>query len=135
RIGENGRLIAEEEEQEDKLAGTSGRSYDLVVMGAHGIGRQPYSQLGGVVSRGLRGVERDMLVVRVDKPLEGGRWMVCVDGSSYSYKALRVALEMAREFGAKLWVCSAFDVEYHHAVFGNIKDVLSVQASKVFKFE
>ncbi len=32
-------------------------------------------------------------------------------------------------------MCSAFDVEYHHAVFGNIKDVLSVQASKVFKFE
>jgi nucleotide-binding universal stress UspA family protein len=42
---------------------------------------------------------------------------------------------MAREFGAKLHVCSAFDVEYHHAVFGNIKDILSVQASKVFKFE
>jgi nucleotide-binding universal stress UspA family protein len=61
--------------------------------------------------------------------------MVCVDGSSYAYKALRVALEMAREYGAKLFVCSAFDVEYHHAVFGNIKDVLSVQASKVFKFE
>src|SRR5690606_31620714 len=35
----------------------------------------------------------------------------------------------------KLFVCSAFDVEYHHVVFGNIKDVLSVQASKVFKFE
>jgi nucleotide-binding universal stress UspA family protein len=32
-------------------------------------------------------------------------------------------------------VASAFDVEYHHVVFHNIKDVLSVQASKVFKFE
>jgi nucleotide-binding universal stress UspA family protein len=32
-------------------------------------------------------------------------------------------------------VCSAFDVEYHHVVFHNIKDVLSYQASKVFKFE
>ena len=38
-------------------------------------------------------------------------------------------------FGATLYVCSAFDVEYHHVVFHNIKDVLSVQASKVFKFE
>ncbi|MBI2072078.1 MAG: universal stress protein, partial [Gemmatimonadetes bacterium] len=28
-----------------------------------------------------------------------------------------------------------FDVEYHHVVFHNIKDVLSVQASRVFKFE
>ena len=135
RIGENGRLIAEDEDPDEKLAGSSGRAYDLLIMGAHGIGRQPYSQLGGVVSRVLRGVEKDVLIVRNERPLDGGSWMVCVDGSSYAYKALRVALEMAREYGAKLFVCSAFDVEYHHAVFGNIKDVLSVQASKVFKFE
>jgi nucleotide-binding universal stress UspA family protein len=61
--------------------------------------------------------------------------MVCVDGSSYSYKAMRSALELAKEFGGSLYVCSAFDVEYHHVVFNNIKDVLSAQASKVFKFE
>jgi nucleotide-binding universal stress UspA family protein len=135
KIGADGRLIAEDEEQDEKLAGTSSRQYDLMVIGAHGIGRQPYSQLGGVVSRVLRKVEKDTLVVRGDQPLAGGRWIVCIDGSSYSYKAMRVALEMAREYGAKLYVCSAFDVEYHHVVFGNIKDVLSVQASKVFKFE
>src|SRR2546422_4811215 len=29
----------------------------------------------------------------------------------------------------------SFDVEYHHVVFHNIKDMLSYQASKVFKFE
>ncbi|HSJ15151.1 MAG TPA: universal stress protein [Longimicrobiales bacterium] len=135
RIGADGRLIEEEEEADEKLAGTSGRHYDLLCIGAHGIGRQPYSQLGGVVSRVLRSVEKDALIIREGSPLEGGRWVVCVDGSSYAYKAMRVALELAREFGATLHVCSAFDVEYHHVVFGNIKDVLSVQASKVFKFE
>ncbi|HEX7090935.1 MAG TPA: universal stress protein [Longimicrobiales bacterium] len=135
RIGENGRIVAEDEEQEEKLAGTSSRAYDLVVIGAHGIGRQPLSQLGGVVSRVVRGVEKDVLVVRDGEPLEGGRFMVCVDGSAYGYKGMRVALELARAFGAKLFVCSAFDVEYHHAVFGNIRYVLSEQASKVFKFE
>jgi nucleotide-binding universal stress UspA family protein len=135
RIGDNGRLVAEDEDPDDKLAGSSEREYDLLVIGAHGIGRQPYSQLGGVVGRVLEKVEKDALVVRDDRPLAGGRIMVCVDGSSYSYKAMRVALDMAREFDAELFVCSAFDVEYHHAVFGNIKDVLSVQASKVFKFE
>jgi nucleotide-binding universal stress UspA family protein len=135
QIGEDGRLIAEDEEQDEKLAGTSGRAYDLLCIGAHGIGRQPFSQMGGVSTRVMRGVEKDMLIVRDDRTLAGGRWMVCIDGSSYSYKAMRVALEMAKEYGAKLYVCSAFDVEYHHVVFGNIKDVLSVQASKVFKFE
>ncbi len=134
-LGEDGRIVAEDEEQEEKLAGESGRSYDLMALGAHGIGQQPSSQLGGVTSRVIRQVEKDALIVRNNRPLAEGRWMVCIDGSSYSYKAMRMALEMAREFRAKLYVCSAFDVEYHHVVFGNIKDVLSAQAAKVFKFE
>jgi nucleotide-binding universal stress UspA family protein len=135
RLGEDGRIVAEDEDEAARLVGNSGRRYDLMVIGAHGLGRQPYSQLGGVVARTLRGVEKDTLVVRDERPLEGGRIMVCVDGSSYSYRGMRKALELARAFHAKLFVCSAFDVEYHHVVFHNIKDVLSVQASKVFKFE
>jgi nucleotide-binding universal stress UspA family protein len=128
KVGENGRLVAEDEDQEVRLVGSSGRQYDLLAIGAHGLGRQPYSQLGGVVTRVLRDVERDVLVVRDEKPFEGGKFLVCVDGSSYSYRAMRVALELAQEYGASLYVCSAFDVEYHHVVFHNIKDVLSVQA-------
>jgi nucleotide-binding universal stress UspA family protein len=135
QLGDDGRIVAEDEDEAARLVGSSGRRYDLMVIGAHGLGRQPYSQLGGVVARTLRGVEKDTLVTRDHRPLEGGRIMVCVDGSSYSYRGMKKALELARAFHAKLFVCSAFDVEYHHVVFHNIKDVLSVQASKVFKFE
>jgi nucleotide-binding universal stress UspA family protein len=135
QLGADGRIVAEEEDEAARLAGSSGRQYDVVVIGAHGLGRQPYSQLGGVAARSLRPIEKDVLIVRDDTPLAGGRFLVCVDGSSYSYKAMREALELAREFGGSLYVCSAFDVEYHHVVFGNIKDVLSAQAAKVFKFE
>jgi nucleotide-binding universal stress UspA family protein len=135
RLGDDGRIVAEDEDAAAKLVGTSGRAYDLVAIGAHGLGRQPYSQLGGVVARSLRGIEKDVLIVRDERSLAGGRFLVCVDGSAYSYRAMRVALEMAQAYGASLFVCSAFDVEYHHVVFGNIKDVLSVQAAKVFKFE
>ena len=135
RVGENGRLVAEEEDQAAKLAGESGRRYDVVAMGAHGLGRQPYSQLGGVAARSLRGIAKDALIVRDDRPLQGGRFLVCVDGSSYSYRGMLQALELAQVFGGSLFVCSAFDVEYHHVVFRNIKDVLTVQAQKVFKFE
>jgi nucleotide-binding universal stress UspA family protein len=130
-----GRMIAEDEDEAARLAGTSGRRYDIVILGAHGLGRQRYSQLGGVASRALRGIQKDALVVRDERPLQGGRIMVCVDGSSYSYMGMRRALELAQAFSASLHVCSAFDVEYHHVVFHNIKDVLSAQASKVFKFE
>jgi len=135
QVGANGRLIAEDEDAAARLVGSSGRQYDLLAIGAHGLGRQPFSQLGGVVARVLREVEKDVLIVRDDRPLADGRYLVCVDGSSYSYKAMRAALELAQTFGASLYVCSAFDVEYHHVVFHNIKDVLSYQASKVFKFE
>jgi nucleotide-binding universal stress UspA family protein len=135
RIGADGRLVAEDEDRADRVVGSSGRRYDLVVMGAHGIGRQPLSQLGGVVARVARAVEKDLLVARDGAALRGGRFLVCVDGSSYSYRAMQIALELARAFEASVYACSAFDVEYHHAVFHNIKDVLSVRASKVFKFE
>jgi nucleotide-binding universal stress UspA family protein len=135
RLGADGRIVAEEEDPAAKIVGSSGRRYDLVALGAHGLGRQQLSQLGGVVARSLRGIEKDMLIVRDDTPLAGGRFLVCIDGSSYSYRAMRMALELAQSFGGSLYVCSAFDVEYHHVVFNNIKDVLSVQASKVFKFE
>ena len=135
KLGENGRIVAEDEDTAARLVGSSGRQYDLLTIGAHGLGRQQFSQLGGVAARVLRGVEKDVLIVRDQQPLTGGRFMVCVDGSSYSYQAMKAALALAHEFGASLYVCSAFDVEYHHVVFHNIKDVLSYQASKVFKFE
>ncbi len=135
QVGDDGRIIAEDEEHDEKLAGKSERDYDLVAIGAYGIGRQAYSRIGGVAWRALRKIEKDILVVRDERPIEGGSIMVCIDGSAYSYKCMRMALEMASEYDCKLFVGSAFDVEYHHAVFNNIKDVLSVQASKVFKFE
>ena len=135
QFGDDGRIVAEDEDEAGKLVGSSGRQYDLMVIGAHGLGRQTYSQLGGVVARTIRGIEKDTLLVRDDKPLAGGSIMVCVDGSSYCYRGMKAALELAKAFGATLYVCSAFDVEYHHVVFHNIKDVLSYQASKVFKFE
>ena len=134
-LGDDGRIVAEDEEFDEKLAGSSDRDYDLVAIGAYGIGRQTYSRIGGVVNRALRKINKDILVVRDERPIEGGTIMVCIDGSAYSYKCMRLALELAREYDCKLFVGSAFDVEYHHAVFNNIKDVLSVQASKVFKFE
>src|SRR5207253_10775406 len=109
--------------------------YAGLAVGGGRAGRQCCSQLGGVVARVLRGVEKGVLIVRDDRPFDAGSFLVCVDGSSYSYKAMRVAVELAQAFGGSLYACSAFDVEYHHVVFHNIKDVLSYQASKVFKFE
>src|SRR5262249_49715402 len=62
RLGDDGRIVAEDEDAAAKLVGSSGRQYDLVAIGAHGLGRQQYSQLGGVVARALRSIQKDMLI-------------------------------------------------------------------------
>src|SRR5436309_9339507 len=54
---------------EDTLAS----DYDLVVMGALGMGAVKDSQLGSVTERYVRRVERDTLVVRNPDALQGGR--------------------------------------------------------------
>src|SRR5580765_1657317 len=74
KLGENGRVVAEDEDSAARLVGSSGRQYDLLAIGAHGLGRQSFSQLGGVVARVLRGVEKDVLVVRDQQALLGGRF-------------------------------------------------------------
>ncbi len=109
--------------------------YDLCAMGAHGLGRQANSQLGGVTARVMRMIEKDLLITRTDAPLEEGGYLVCVDGSSYAYRAVKIVLELARNFNARVFFCSAVDIEFHHIAFNNIKDVLSYQAGRVFKFE
>lgn len=110
--------------------------YDLVIMGAHGIGQVKRSQIGMVTARVARLITTDMLVMRqTERTLRGGRILVCVDGSAYCFVALRKALRLAKTFDATVHCVSAFDPFYHYAAFENIRYVLSYQAGKVFKFE
>jgi nucleotide-binding universal stress UspA family protein len=110
--------------------------YDLVIMGAHGIGQVKRSQIGMVTARVARLITTDMLVMRqTERTLRDGRILVCVDGSAYCFVALRKALRLAKTFGATVHCVSAFDPFYHYAAFENIRYVLSYQAGKVFKFE
>ncbi len=110
--------------------------YDLVIMGAHGIGQVKRSQIGMVTARVARLITTDLLVVKQkERSLRGGKILVGVDSSAYCFVALRKALRLAQTFGATVHCVSAFDPFYHYAAFNNIRDVLSYQAGKVFKFE
>ena len=110
--------------------------YDLVIMGAHGIGQVKRSLVGQVTARVARLITTDMLIMKQkERRLNGGKILVCVDSSAYSFVALRKALRLASEFGATVHCVSAFDPFYHYAAFDNIRYVLSYQAGKVFKFE
>jgi nucleotide-binding universal stress UspA family protein len=111
-------------------------AYDLVIMGAHGIGQVKRSLIGQVTARVARLITTDMLVMKQQgRSLRGGKILMCVDSSAYCFLALRKALRLAKTFEATVHCVSAFDPFYHYAAFDNIRYVLSYQAGKVFKFE
>jgi nucleotide-binding universal stress UspA family protein len=115
----------------------AGSDYDLVVMGALGMGAVKDSQLGSVTERVARRVRVDTLIVRSTHPFAddaADRILVGVDGSPESFAGLRTAIQLARVFGKRIEAVAVYDPYLHYAVFNGIVDVLSAEASKVFRF-
>ncbi len=69
--------------------------YDLVVIGALGMGAVKESQIGSVTERFVRHVAVDTLVVRNTDP-HPGSIVVGLDGSPQSFYALKVGLVLAK---------------------------------------
>lgn len=111
--------------------------YDLVVMGALGVGAVKDSMLGSVTERVVRRVRSaDLFIVKDLKPLNGrGKITVAVDGSAQSFGGLKIALTLAKAFNCEVHVVSAFDPYFHYAMFNSIAGVLSEEAGKVFRFK
>src|SRR5882672_456420 len=111
--------------------------YDLVVMGALGMGAVKDSQLGSVTERFVRRVSRDTLIVRNTDALKDqqGAIVVCLDGSPQSFNGLQLGIEMAKALGRPLQAVAVYDPYLHYAMFNGIVGVLSEKASKVFRFK
>ncbi|MBO0701642.1 MAG: universal stress protein, partial [Candidatus Dormibacteraeota bacterium] len=112
--------------------------YDLVVMGAVGMGAVRDAQVGSVTERVLRRVRTDALIVRDPRPLRDDapdRIVVGVDGSPQSFAAIKRAIELARLFGKRVEAVGVYDPYLHYSMFNGIVDVLSAEASKVFRFK
>jgi len=109
--------------------------YDLLVMGAQGLGAVSAGRLGTVCQRTARRSRIDTLIIK--EPTRGigdGPILVAVDGSPKSYGGLLTALSLARLWGRQVQVISAFDPYYHYVAFNRIAGVLSEEAGQVFKF-
>jgi nucleotide-binding universal stress UspA family protein len=116
----------------------NGSDYDLVIMGALGMGAVKDSMIGSVTDRVVRRVRTDTIVIRETHPFgadASDRIVVAVDGSPQSFASLRTALELARIFEKKVEAVSVYDPYLHYAMFNGIVDVLSAEASKVFRFK
>ncbi len=120
------------------LKDLAGSPYDLVVMGALGIGRARDSVIGSVCERVARQCDRDVWVVKhVPEPGEPERdtILVGIDGSPQSFGALVTATELARAYGKRVETIAVYDPYLHYSVFNGIVNVLTEQAAKVFRFE
>src|SRR6266478_1747048 len=111
--------------------------YDLVVMGALGMGAVKDSQLGSVTERFVRRVTADTLVVRNHDPLKDqqGGIVVGLDGSPQSFHGLKIGIALAKALGRPLHAVAVYDPYLHYAMFNGIVGVLNEKASKIFRFK
>ena len=112
--------------------------YDLVIMGALGMGAVRDSVLGSVCERVIRRTQVDTLVVKQPLPLgevEDGPIVVGIDGSPQSFAGLQTALELGKQFHKTVEAVGVYDPFLHYVMFNGIVGVLSEKAAKVFKFK
>jgi nucleotide-binding universal stress UspA family protein len=116
---------------------TKASDYDLVVMGALGMGAVKDSQLGSVTERYVRHVDRDTLVIRSADALKDqqGAIVVCIDGSPQSFHGLKIGIAMAKALGRPLQAIGVYDPYLHYAMFNGLVGVLNEKASKIFRFK
>jgi nucleotide-binding universal stress UspA family protein len=116
--------------------------YDLVIMGALGLGAVKQSTLGSVTDRVIRRTNTDTWVVKnlesngngskkeMNQPI-----LVGLDGSPQSFSGLKRAIALAKTFDRKLEAVAVYDPYLHYVMFNSIVGVLSEKASKVFRFK
>ncbi|MCP9456367.1 MAG: universal stress protein [Nitrospira sp.] len=110
--------------------------YDLVIMGALGIGAVKESVIGSNTERLARRVRNaDLFIVKNLQPALTGKIVVAVDGSPYSFGGLMTGLQLGKTFGLPVEAISAFDPYFHYAAFHSISGVLNEEAGKVFRFK
>src|SRR5205814_905439 len=116
---------------------TKASDYDLVVMGALGMGAVKDSQLGSVTERYVRHIDRDTLVIRSADALkdEQGAIVVCLDGSPQSFQGLKIGVALSKSLHRPLQAVAVYDPYLHYAMFNGIVGVLNEKASKIFRFK
>ncbi len=138
--GKNFQVIANDINESD---------YDLVIMGALGLGAVRDSQIGSVCERVVRRTRTDTLVIKNTAPIDeqltpssngvdhanGGGIVVAIDGSPESFAGLRSAIALGKSLNKSVEAISVYDPYLHYAMFNSLVNVLTEKASKVFKFK
>src|ERR687891_811949 len=112
--------------------------YDLVIIGALGMGAVKDSLLGSVCERVVRRITTDTLVVKDVRPWAEQQTGSVVDGgegSPQSFAALKAAIAFGKAFARPVEAVAVYDPYLHYAMFNSIVGVLSERAAKIFRFK
>lgn len=110
--------------------------FDVLAMGALGLGAVAGSVIGTVCERVVRRSPIDVFVAKDRRrPIGDGPIVVGMDGSPKSFGALRTAIDIGRRLDVPVHVVAAYDPYYHYVAFNKIAGVLDEEAGKVFRFK
>ncbi len=130
------RLSPEGKNYAKVVEATKSGDFDVLALGALGVGAVPGSLIGTVCERVVRRSPIDTLVVRdPNRAIGDGPIIVGIDGSAMSYGALMTGLDIGARTGVPVHAVAAYDPYYHYVAFNKIAGVLSEEAGKVFRFK
>ena len=111
--------------------------YDLVIMGALGMGAVKDSLIGGVCERVVRRITTDTLIVRNLDPIDeqSGNILVGIDGSPESFSGLKTAIRLGQMFNKQVEAVGVYDPYLHYIVFNSVVNVLTERAARTFRFK
>ncbi len=133
-LGVEARAIAREGKNfEEIIKEATEGGYDLLVMGASGLGKTGEDETGSVCARVARMSPCDVLIARADTD-RSGAIIVAIDGSARSFGGLLTAIEFSKAFGGQIEAVSAYDTDYHRHAFRSLSGVLSEEAGRLFRF-
>lgn len=131
-----GRLSPEGKNYRRVVEAAQSGDFDVIALGAVGLGAVPGAVIGTVCERTVRRSPIDTLVIRTPKKEIGdGPIVVAMDGSDIAFGCLKTAIDIAGRVGAEVHVVAAYDPYYHYVAFNKISKVLSDEAGKVFRFK
>ena len=117
---------------------TQASDYDLVIMGALGMGAVKDSQLGSVTERFVRKVTaRHAGRAQPSTPsrTQQGAIVVGLDGSPQSFHGLKLGIALGKALNRPVQAVAVYDPYLHYAMFNGIVGVLNEKASKIFRFK
>ncbi len=130
------RLSPEGKNYRRLVEAASSGDFDLLALGAQGLGIMPGTVIGTVCERTVRRSPIDVLIIRKPQSAIGeGPVVVALDGSPRSFGALMTGFDLARRFNVRLHAVAAYDPYFHYVAFDKIAVNLSKEAGETFKFK